>query len=201
MGASVKFVLAIIDSISKKKMGVNLFSAKLDTKGGGVRGLRVCGRKKSRSSFLNISLTIGWKGFKKFDTPHIYFLWQGCLLANHPCWFRCHRHNLSSPLHVSKPYSAGHVMRKQQLLRVFSPNFFFWLPLHALRCRSLLPRQCFQQGLSAEWGVHIRPSHSACMSSGISMLKLWNCRHVPGASFAVILFSEKMFWRNICKEM
>ena len=120
------------------------------------------------------------KGFKKFDTPHIYFLWQGCLLANHPRWFRCHRHNLSSPLNVSKPYSAGHVMRKQQLLRVFPPNFF-WLPLHALRCRSLLPRQCFQQGLSAEWGVHIRPSHSACMSSGISMLKLWNCRHVPGA--------------------
>ena len=83
----------------------------------------------------------------------------------------------------------------------FFPKLFFWLPLHALRCRSLLPRQCFQQGLSAEWGVHIRPSHSACMSSGISMLKLWNCRHVPGASFAVILFSEKMFWRNICKEM
>ena len=58
MGPSVKFVLAIKDSISKKKMGVNFFSAKLDTKGGvgGVRGLRVCGRKKSRSSFLNISL-------------------------------------------------------------------------------------------------------------------------------------------------
>ena len=36
MGPSVKFVLAIIDSISKKKMGVNFFSAKLDTKGGGV---------------------------------------------------------------------------------------------------------------------------------------------------------------------
>ena len=35
MGPSVKFVLAIIDSISKKKMGVNFFSAKLDTKGGG----------------------------------------------------------------------------------------------------------------------------------------------------------------------
>ena len=29
MGPSVKFVLAIIDSISKKKMGVNFFSAKL----------------------------------------------------------------------------------------------------------------------------------------------------------------------------
>ena len=57
MGPSVKFVLAIKDSISKKKMGVNFFSAKLDTKGGGgVRGLRVCGCKKSRSSFLNISL-------------------------------------------------------------------------------------------------------------------------------------------------
>ena len=37
MGPSVKFVLAIIDSISKKKMGVNFFSAKLDTKGGGPR--------------------------------------------------------------------------------------------------------------------------------------------------------------------
>ena len=36
MGPSVKSVLAIIDSISKKKkMGVNLFFAKLDTKGGG----------------------------------------------------------------------------------------------------------------------------------------------------------------------
>ena len=34
MGPSVKFVLAIIDSISPKKMGVNFFSAKLDTKGG-----------------------------------------------------------------------------------------------------------------------------------------------------------------------
>ena len=35
MGPSVKFVLAIIDSISKKKMGVDFFPAKLDTKGGG----------------------------------------------------------------------------------------------------------------------------------------------------------------------
>ena len=35
MGPSVKFVLAIKDSISKKKMGVNFFFAKLDTKGGG----------------------------------------------------------------------------------------------------------------------------------------------------------------------
>ena len=32
LGPSVKFVSAIIDSISKKK-GVNFFSAKLDTKG------------------------------------------------------------------------------------------------------------------------------------------------------------------------
>ena len=39
MGPSVKFVLAIKDSISKKKMGVNFFSAKLDTKGGGSEGL------------------------------------------------------------------------------------------------------------------------------------------------------------------
>ena len=38
MGPSVKFVLAIIDSISKKKMGVNFF-AKLDTKGGSVLGI------------------------------------------------------------------------------------------------------------------------------------------------------------------
>ena len=37
MGPSVKFVLAIIDSISKKKIGVNFFLAKLDTKGGGPR--------------------------------------------------------------------------------------------------------------------------------------------------------------------
>ena len=35
---SVKFVLAIIDSISPQKMGVNFFSAKLDTKGEGGRG-------------------------------------------------------------------------------------------------------------------------------------------------------------------
>ena len=59
MGPSVKFVLAIIDSISKKKMGVNFFSRKIGHEGGGgVRGLRVCGRKKSRSSFLNISLIL-----------------------------------------------------------------------------------------------------------------------------------------------
>ena len=38
MGPGVKFVLAIIDSISKKKMGVNFFSRKLDTKGGGSEG-------------------------------------------------------------------------------------------------------------------------------------------------------------------
>ena len=40
MGPSVKFVLAIIDSISKKKMGVNFLFAKLDTKGGGRGGPR-----------------------------------------------------------------------------------------------------------------------------------------------------------------
>ena len=77
------------------------------------------------------------------------------------------------PLHVSKPYWAGHVIFKQQLFCVF-----FWLLVHALGCRSLLPRQCFHQGLSAEWRVHIRPSDSACMSSAISMLKLGNCRHL-----------------------
>ena len=37
MGPSVKFVLAIIDSISKKKWGLIFFLAKLDTKGGGPR--------------------------------------------------------------------------------------------------------------------------------------------------------------------
>jgi len=35
MGPSVKFVLAIIDSISKKKMGVNFFSRKIGHEGGG----------------------------------------------------------------------------------------------------------------------------------------------------------------------
>ena len=39
MGPSVKFVLAIIDSISKKKMGVNFFSRKIGHQGGGVQGL------------------------------------------------------------------------------------------------------------------------------------------------------------------
>ena len=34
MGPSVKFVLAIIDSISKKKWGLIFFLAKLDTEGG-----------------------------------------------------------------------------------------------------------------------------------------------------------------------
>ena len=55
MGPSVKFVLAIIDSISKKKWGL-IFFCKIGHEGGGVRGLRVCGRKNYRSSFLNISL-------------------------------------------------------------------------------------------------------------------------------------------------
>ena len=35
MGPSVKFVLAIIDSISKKKMVVNFFSRKIGHEGGG----------------------------------------------------------------------------------------------------------------------------------------------------------------------
>ena len=39
MGPSVKFVLAIIDSISKKKMGVNFFSRKIGHEGG--RGVSV----------------------------------------------------------------------------------------------------------------------------------------------------------------
>ena len=37
MGPSVKFVLAIIDSISKKKMGVNFFSQNWTRRGGGPR--------------------------------------------------------------------------------------------------------------------------------------------------------------------
>ena len=47
MGPSVKFVLAIIDSFSKKKMGINFFSRKIGHEGvgGGVRGLRVCSPK------------------------------------------------------------------------------------------------------------------------------------------------------------
>ena len=40
MGPSVKFVLAIIDSISKKKMGVNFFSRKIGHEGGGEGGPR-----------------------------------------------------------------------------------------------------------------------------------------------------------------
>ena len=55
MGPSVKFVLAIIDSISKKKWGL-IFFRKIGHEGGGVRGLRVCSRKNYLSSFLNISL-------------------------------------------------------------------------------------------------------------------------------------------------
>ena len=38
MGPSVKFVLAIIDSISQKKMGVNFFSQNWTRKGGGSEG-------------------------------------------------------------------------------------------------------------------------------------------------------------------
>ena len=58
MGPSVKFVLAIIDSISKKKWGLIFFPQNWTRRGGGARGLRVCGCKKSRSSFLNISLRV-----------------------------------------------------------------------------------------------------------------------------------------------
>ena len=68
MGPSVKFVLAIIDSISKKKWGF-IFFRKIGHEGGGFRGLRVCGRKKYRSSFLNISLSE--RGFFQCQT-------QGC---------------------------------------------------------------------------------------------------------------------------
>ena len=50
MGPSVKFVLAIIDSISKKKMGVNFFSAKLDTKGGTVNQVRKVSQGQSITS-------------------------------------------------------------------------------------------------------------------------------------------------------
>ena len=39
MGPSVKFVLAIIDSISEKKKWGLIFFAKLDTKGGSVLGI------------------------------------------------------------------------------------------------------------------------------------------------------------------
>ena len=38
MGPSVKFVLAIKDSISKKKMGVNFFSQNWTRRGGGSEG-------------------------------------------------------------------------------------------------------------------------------------------------------------------
>ena len=38
MGPSVKFVLAVIDSISRKKMGVNFFSRKIGHEGGGGGG-------------------------------------------------------------------------------------------------------------------------------------------------------------------
>ena len=66
MGPSVKFVLAIIDSISKKKMGVNFVFAKLDPKGGGSEGFVSVDEKKSRSSFLNISLSWTSKQSSKF---------------------------------------------------------------------------------------------------------------------------------------
>ena len=51
MGPSVKFILAIIDSISPKKMGVNFFLAKLDTKGGG-RGPRASCQMPQKNTFF-----------------------------------------------------------------------------------------------------------------------------------------------------
>ena len=57
MGPSVKFVLAIIDSIFKKQNGDFFSVRKVGHEGGGVRGLRVRCHKKYLFNFLNISLT------------------------------------------------------------------------------------------------------------------------------------------------
>ena len=52
MGPSVKFVLAIIDSISQKKMGVNFFIRKKTIPGGGGGGGGGVWQKTIRNTVL-----------------------------------------------------------------------------------------------------------------------------------------------------
>ena len=59
MGPSVKLVLAIIDSISKKNWGLIFFLAKLDTKvGGGSEGFVSDATKLTYLLFFNIFLIL-----------------------------------------------------------------------------------------------------------------------------------------------
>ena len=58
MGPSVKFVLAIIDSISQKKMGVNFFIRKKTIRGGGPRGGLAKDHKKYVFFFRTPSLSM-----------------------------------------------------------------------------------------------------------------------------------------------
>ena len=60
MGPSVKFVLPIIDAFPDKKNGGNFWCGKKGRNGGGwggSEGVAFFGRKFSRLSFLNTSLT------------------------------------------------------------------------------------------------------------------------------------------------
>ena len=67
MGPSVKFVLPIIDAFPDKKNGGNFWCGKKGRNGGGwggSEGVAFFGRKFSRLSFLNTSLTnlLTWVG-------------------------------------------------------------------------------------------------------------------------------------------
>ena len=67
MGPSVKFVLPIIDAFPDKKNGGNFWCGKKGRNGGGwggSEGVAFFGRKFSRLSFLNTSLTSKKKKMK-----------------------------------------------------------------------------------------------------------------------------------------
>ena len=64
MGPNVKFVSAITDAFSNKKMGVNFFPEKDRTQGGGVRGR--FGKRPYFSRFVFLTLPLVKSSVKAF---------------------------------------------------------------------------------------------------------------------------------------
>ena len=83
MGPSVKFVLPIIDAFPDKKNGGNFWCGKKGRNGGGwggSEGVAFFGRKFSRLSFLNTSLTC-LRFFQEAEAINVWdrgCSWSGC---------------------------------------------------------------------------------------------------------------------------
>ena len=191
MGPSVKFVLAIIDSISKKKWGL-IFFAKLDTKGGGPKASCLWMQK------IPIFIFEYFPKIDAFDTFPLFVCFfhlniSSCVNSSAPLCL-CHVCYSCVLLHLSLPYHrpgcttvcvTWPILPVLTFLQVASERRMIGVP-GRITWDLVLPLPTFLRGQNPQ-DVDLRPnigiweniwqtSGVCCCDKGIAQMFLWFTR-------------------------